>query len=375
MSDDWQLIVRDSTLDRVGEISDFAKLEMVLRFNLADTWVLDLPTDTQSAAALTEPGAGLIVKRDGVTIMSGPVITPQRQWNASGDKLTVAGFSDDIYLEDRLVRPCAPPYTATDYDVRTGAAETVIRAYVDANAGPGAAVERQVPGLTLAADGAHGSTVTGRGRWDVLGDLLRSLATAGGDLGFRVVQSGATLVFEVYVPTDLSDSVIFSPELGNLRGFSYAPTAPEADWIVAAGSGEGAARVIRESGDNDAIVRWNRRIEAFRDRRDTSDLGELDQSIDEELANKAEKTVLTITPVDTEAVAYLADYTLGDKVSVEIDGARFSDVVREVHLTLDKDGEVNTPTIGTPGTTTKDFLGLISSIRSLKKKVTNLERR
>lgn len=372
---DWQLIVRDSTLGRVGEISDFSKLEMVLRFNLPDTWILDLPTDAQSADALQQPGAGLIVKRDGETIMSGPVITPQRGWDINGDKLTVAGVSDDIHLEDRLVRPCAPPYTATDYDVRTGAAETVIRAYVDANAGPSAAVERRVAGLILAADGGHGTTVTGRGRWDVLGDLIRALAVAGGDLGFRIVQSGTTLVFQVYVPVDNSGSVIFSPELGNLRAFNYAPTAPEADWVVAAGSGEGTARTIRESGDNDAIVRWNRRIEVFRDRRDTSVAAELDQTIAEELAGKAEKTALSITPVDTLAVAYLTDYTLGDKVTVEIDGAPFSDVVREVHLTVDSNGDVIEPTIGTPGTTTKDYLGLIGAVRALRRKVTNLERR
>jgi hypothetical protein len=364
--------IRDANLDLVGQVDDFTKLEAVLRFNLADSWILDLPARYASDIG---PGAGIVVRRGTDVLFSGPVTKPERNWDKDTDSLTVAGVSDDGHVEDRLAFPSAPPYTGSAYDVRTGAAETVMRAYVNANAGPGAASARQVAGLVLAADGGLGSTVTGRARFDVLGDLLRSLAVSGGDLGFRIVQNGAALTFEVYEPEDRSATVKFSPALGNLHAFTYAPSAPEGNYVIVGGGGEGTARVFSEGGDSASITRWGRRIETFRDRRDTTNAGELAQSRDEELASKAGKMSLTIEPVDTSGIQFLRDYRLGDLVAVEVDGSTIVDVVREVKLTISPAGETVAPTVGTPEAIGRGFLGLFGTVRALGRKVGHLERR
>ena len=54
--------------------------------------------------------------------------------------------------------------------------------------------------------------------------------------------------------------------------------APTATTVLVAGGGEGAARVLVERSAGDLAAAWARRIEAFRDARDTTDVTELGQS-------------------------------------------------------------------------------------------------
>lgn len=368
----WQLQIRNPDLELEGEISDFTKLELVLRFNAVDSWVLNLPT---AAGDVIQAGWGIVLKRDARTVLSGPLTSRHRVWNVDGDALELGGVSDDVSLEDRLARPSAPPYVAAAYDVRTGPAETVLKGYVNANLGPGATADRALPGLVIGASAGAGDVVTGRARFDVLGDLLRELALAGGDLGFRIVQAGpGALRFEVYEPVDRTGTAIFSKSLGNLTKFELLEQVSEANAATVGGGGEGTGRVFYETTDPGEITRWNRRIEVFRDRRDTTDVLELEQTADEELAGKAEKTGLSITPIDTARLAFLVDYGLGDRVTVDVDGVPVRDVLREVKITLDGDGETIVPTVGTPGTT-KDLLEIFGRIRAVARKVRSLERR
>ncbi len=348
----YKLYVRDSGLSKVGEIDDFGKLDLISRFNQPGSFALDVPAGTDIASYLSVKGAGLILERDDLVdpIFSGPVIIKIKDWNKDQNRLTVSGPDDTIWLTRRLAYPVVtgPPYSAQAHDVRTGVCETIMRQYVNLNAGPGANTERQVTGLTLAADTTLGSSITGRARFNNLLEFLQGLALAGGDLGFRIVQSGSDIEFQVYQPTDKTATIIFSEELGNLRAYEYSVEAAEANYFIAGGGGEGVARTFQEKGDSQSIVDWGR-IEQFRDRRDTTDTDELIQTIDEELLSKAEKTNLSTTPINTDAIAFLTDYGLGDKVTVMVDGEAIQDVIREVKITLTRDkGEVVTPTIGTP---------------------------
>jgi hypothetical protein len=372
---EWKLHVRSADLRRVAEVDDYTQLELVMRFNRTGTWVLDLPAGTEAAAALAGFDAGLIVTRDGRTVMSGPVTGITRQRDADTNSLTVAGVDDSVWLARRLALPVpsGPPYTAAAYDVRSGAAETVLRAYVDANLGPGARPERRVLGLTLAPDQLRGKTVKGRARFQTVGELLARLALVG--LGYRIVQVGNGLVFEVYVPTDRTRTAVFSEELGNLDGFTYQAQAAEANYVIAAGGGEGTARVFAERGDSTSIVRYGR-IETFLDQRQTTDPTELQQAIDEELAERAEQVGLSISPADTEALKFGRDYDLGDRVTVMVDSTPIRDVLREVKITLDGGGETVTPTVGTPdGPRPGQVLRLFDRMRSLQRRVSNVERR
>jgi hypothetical protein len=379
--------LRDANAVRTAQVDDLVKLEFVVRHQDVGSWVLDLHPASPAAAtvrqAITSGGTvanmGIEVERDGVIVMSGPAAQFRRTRQGMTERLTLSGPDDLVWLRRRLATPqpatTAPPYNTAAYDVRTGVASTVMRAYVNANVGPGAITARKWTVLALAADPLVGSTVTQQARYDLLLDVVRATAIAGGDLGFKVTSNAAGgLVFTVYQPVDRSATVVFSDAIGNLGDFDYELSAPDGNYGFGAGSGEDTARVITEASDTASVAQWGR-IEFFRDRRDTSDTTQILQSVNEELAKRAEKRAISVVPIDTPTMSFVTHYGLGDKVTAVLDGVPIAEVVREVKVTYDAGGTRVQATLGTPGATPPEIPDIFRDPRTLAGRVTNLERR
>jgi hypothetical protein len=383
---DYLLYVRDATRARVAQIDDYSRAEIAARFNAVGAWSVDLPAGTEAARQLALDGAGIIIQRDADTILSGPVRLLDRKWSASQDTLTVSGPDDLVYLKDRWASavPAAAPgvYTAAAYDIRTGLAEVIIRQFVDVNAGPGARTERAVSGLTLAASGGAGTSLTQEARFPNLLEFIQEIALKGGGLGFRIVQVGLGLEFQVYAPVDRTASAIFSATLGNLEEFSYSRQAPTANHILAAGGAELTARVFVERGDTASILKWGR-IEQFVDQRQTVDLVELGKAIDQALLEGAEQKTVALKPRDTDGLAFWTHYKLGDLVTVVVDAEPIREVVIEVNLSLTSDrGAVIRPVVGPAAAavipvaaTDKPLERMSKRHRGHDRRISNLERR
>jgi hypothetical protein len=373
----WRIhLRRNDTLERVAVLDDYRDCELIPRFNDVGSWSLTLDRRVGKAASLTDPAYGVEITRDGTAVLSGPVNTVHSTRDGTTQTLTVSGPDDMVWLRRRLAHPqpgsSTPPYDTQAYSTGTAQASALLRAYVNVNAGPSAIAPRRVPGLMAADDPLLGSTITGRGRWQVLLELLAELAVAGGGLGFRVRHDGTALLFEVYEPTDKTDTVHFSYGNGTLAGHEYERAGPETSYLYVGGGGEGTARIIYEQQGDDAVT-WGR-AESFQDRRDTTDTSELAQAADETLGEHGETTGLSITPVDTDGQRYLTHYQLGDKVSAVIDGSTVTELIREVKITLRPNrAELVAPQIGTPGK--RSVLALFDRMRRLSGRVTNLERR
>lgn len=372
----YKLYVRDQYLNKIAEIDDYQSFDFVQKFNTPGTWVLELPTQTIAAKELVKKKAGIIVQKGNQVIFNGIVTLRNRKWNAEADVLTVSGYDDLIHLHRALAYPVplGPPYTAKAYDVRTGLAEAVIKQYVDVNIGAGARSDRKV--LAVDADRGLGKNVTGRARFHNLNDLISSLAKVGGDLGYKVTIKDKQLVFQVYQSTNKTKEVIFSPLLGNLVDFEYNLEDPEVNYAIVGGGGEGTSRTLLERGDSTSIAEYGR-IEAFIDRRDTTELAELTQAMDEELTSKSLKTSLSISPIDTEGMMYGVDYNLGDKVAVILTQGNevIKDVIREVRISINDKGETITPVVGTPESIGNPLLKVFNSVKKAQRQISNLERR
>jgi hypothetical protein len=374
----WKLhLRRNDTLERVGEIDDYRDCELIPRFNDVGSWSLTTDRRARLVAKLADPAYGIEVTRDDAAVLAGPVGRIHSRRDGSNQTLTVSGPDDMVWLRSRLAHPepasSAPPYDTQAYSTATAQASALLRAYVNVNVGPSAIAPRRVPGLTAADDPLLGSTITGRGRWQVLLELLQQLAITGGGLGFHIQQVGTALVFDSYMPVDRTATVHFSYENGTLTGHEYERTAPETNFVVVGGGGEGTLRTIHEAQASDQVIDWGR-IESFRDRRDTTDVAELAQAAEEELAERGETTGLSITPTDTEGQTFGVHYQLGDKVSAIIDGVPVRELIREVRIKLTPDGpQTVSPQIGTPGK--RSVLALFDRMRRLSSRVTNLERR
>lgn len=382
-----RVYVRDAGLHRLGQVADYTQLTVVPRFNAVGAYTLEVSADSDKAPLLVE-GNGLIIRTaDGDTVMSGPIRSVDWSRSASdggSGKLTVGGV-DDIALLAQYT--CWPTPTAaigsqTDsvYKLSAVLAETGMRTLVNVNAGPGALASRKNPLLTLAADGLRGPTITREvNQFDNLLTVLADIANSAGPLGFKVVQVGAGLQFQVYTPATQA-AARFSFRFGNLTDASYSTTPPTCTRAVVVAGGGSSPRVCKTYDRTDPLFP-DLVIEQFVDLTgvDTASVdlaAQQDQAGEEALTNGAGQGSLSISPIDIPQLRYGRDYTVGDTVSADVRGDWYTDVVREVTLTSTAaDGTTVKATVGGDSTGTSTVARIYAYIAQVKKDVARLKTR
>ncbi|GHF38654.1 hypothetical protein GCM10010218_19810 [Streptomyces mashuensis] len=82
-----------------------------------------------------------------------------------------------------------------------------------------------------------------------------------------------------------------------------------------------------------------------------------------------------IYPIDTEQIRFGVDYFVGDKITVMVDGQEYSDIVREVTITVEDGGRTQsvTPKVGQQGM--GDPLNLYRTVFEMREKLRKLESR
>ncbi|HEX5595921.1 MAG TPA: siphovirus ReqiPepy6 Gp37-like family protein [Micromonosporaceae bacterium] len=345
MSNALKVYVRNSTLQRLGQVTDYTSLTVVPRHNAIGAISLELPADSPSAPLLVE-GNGLIVKTAaGDTVLTGPIRTPD--WSRSANDggtgtLKVGAVSDDEILARYTCWPVPTAaigaQTAPVYKINTASVEAGMRDLVNLNAGPGAQASRRHALLTLAANGARGPALVREvHHFDNLLTVLQDIAGAAG-LGFRVIQTGSSLQFQVFTPTDRSKTARFSFGLGNLTDASYSTTPPTCTRAIVVAGGGTSPRVCKTYDRSDPLFP-GLVLEQFVDQTsvDTASVdlaAQMDQAGAEALANGAGQGSLSISPIDLPQLRYGRDYNVGDTVSAQLRGGTwYTDVCREVTLT------------------------------------------
>lgn len=400
-----RLQVRAADLRVVAPIDTYDEAEIVPKFNpvsleTCGTFLIKLPMRryddhgtlgwNPAAVALLEDGAGITSSLDRQPLMTGLVEAPERSRTGSGtEQLEVFGYSDEQLLAVRNAWPVPTSdllsaQDAQPYDVRNGPAETVVKQYVAANAGPSAPAARRVPALTIQADAGLGSTVRGRARFYNLAQLVTDLCSEGGGLGWRVVHVADELRFEVFQPRDRTRHARFSPALRNLASYRLATPKDTVTRAIAAGGGQGVNRLFSES----KFTRpWYQYREAYIDRRDAG--GGADQVMTteeraaaaEELYQSANDAVVKgqtpasfSAPVqDTPSVGFMRQYGPLDRVSVSVYGTPLQDVVRQVSVKATSDGGVRIfPTVGVPDQ--DPDADQIRRLRAAERRLARLER-
>lgn len=347
--DDITVEVRDVNLVRRGIIqAEYLDLRMTLRDLAVGEWAVRLPSDHPMAAWLKLPGSGLIVThRDPAVgvLMSGPRTVPDDQATQADPTgtLVVSGVSDDVVLWNRVAYPT--PSTAdvtaqtSAYDVRSGAAETVMRSYVSVNLGPAAPVARRIPGFTLAPDLARGGSVTRSARWDRLGDLLAEVAALAG-LGFRVVQIGDHLEFQVTDPVDRTGLIRLDLLTGTLASRAATSSPPTVTRAIVAGQGQGSARTFVERSNAAAESDWGPfgRIERYVDSRNTNITAELQQAGDKVLVDGEAAAAVKVVPGDGQSMPWPQTWNVGDRVAIVVGDIEETATVSAVTVLVNKSG-------------------------------------
>lgn len=326
---------------------------------------------------------------------------PVKQVDDAGtvtESITFAGGDFFALLANRLVyRNAALTWAAQTPGTTTvaGKAETVIKQLVAANCVTAADTTRRIPHFTVAPDQARGgdvtytifikdpaSTATDKTATidQSVMDMIRSVARQS-NIGVRIDLVNGQLVFDCYLPRDLSGKAVFSTELGNLRGWNLTDAVPTSNAILMqSGTTTGAFSEAAGAGATDP---W-RRVETYSDQSSTTDAAQIAQAKLDELARGAAATKLALTGIDIPRLRFGSDapgvqgYGPGDIVATDLRSeVTYTDAISAVQLVADATGpaytETVTPTIGAadsdPGDDATATAQLAARVRDLENRL------
>ncbi len=242
-----------------------------------------------------------------------------KRYNAAGALVYETGGRG--YL-DLINRPIIDEFAESAGAIKEGPAETIIKEFVNEQAGPGAGA-RAMPGLAIQADAGGGNIVRVTHPHRKLLPIIQEIAKIGGG-DFDIVRTGvAAWEFRWYEGqrgTDRSMTVLFNVARGNMEQPELRQSRHnEATVIVVGGQGQGSDReIVRvEDAVRVAASPWNR-IEEWRDARQEPDTAGLNDLGDERLEERRPKDELTFKPLQVPGTLLDKHYFFGDLVNAEM---------------------------------------------------------
>ncbi|MGW4446445.1 Gp37-like protein [Streptomyces sp. NPDC004682] len=407
----------DKDLKRVGEIDEWISLDFTVRLGQEGAWQLLIKDGTRQSD-LIQKGGGIAIWQEGVDkpVLSGPVDTFQKYWtklqHTGPGSLYIAGKCHNTLAYRRLAFP-DPSKAVTDQWKSVHwqrlvnplkAMEENIWEELNNSLGPGAVSNRRVPGINWGdepdVNPIPWPIVRDYLRMDVIGGKLEDWFTSKG-VAYRFIYNAETqqIDFDVFRPRDLSKEVRFSPELGNLREYVWTLQAPKLTRAIVGCGGEKRERYYYQKIDADSEAEWGMSVEQFVDRGDIQlkvdlntgepvksdpDMADTDvadakkaaeDAADQAFSEGAKDGNFQIYPIDTPECAFGKHYFVGDRVTVAVDGTEYTDVVREVTISVDDAGNTQdvAPKIGQQGSGSP--LNLYKTVSEMQKKLRRLEAR
>lgn len=325
-------------------------------------------------AADVAPPALLEIRRGGVRELVGMI--ERRHLDALGRTWTLAGRDlKGFWLSKRIVG-------ATAASAKSGAAETVLKAYVDEQIGPGASdADRRAGGelnpgktWTVEQDNGIGATVSWRAlRGNLLRDVLAPICRLGGVIHDVVLTGADPLTGYEYIvrrPTDAtvgSGGTPFSVSWDTVARLVYSEDYQRtANYLYVLGDGAGGSRNVTEVSDADAIAARFRAEGAYDARYATTaaqrtDLGTM------ELARQQQGAVsVEARPFRSGENVYREDWDVGWDVTID---------VPEIGVQVDRRIVAATVTLGVEGEEIGFALGqygLESALRRLSEELRQL---
>jgi hypothetical protein len=377
----------DNTLTPQG-LLQYEKLDATLNYNYVGSWSLTIPYSDAAWAMIRSGDFFIQVDWQGLFSFGGKVEAPGYDDSSTpqggvGPLITLAGADWLGLIANRM----AYPNPAAAWSAQTAASadtigpsplETVIKHYVNLNAGPGALAARKLTALTIGTDSARGNSVKYSAKFVqnvslMLMDIIRSLITASGTaMGVGITYQAATkqLLFDIYIPRDLTTSAWFSKALGNLSQIGL--TIPDPTVTAALAQGQS----VFVEADASGITQYTR-IEDFVDETSETDTTLVTQAANGALGGGAAGAALNMMASDIPFLTYGRDYGLGDKVTVEVrPGVTYQDIITSVTLSVDPAQQpmVNvSPVVGysaDPGLADTSYIAqLAARIRYLEKRL------
>lgn len=357
MSVRYQLVVKDTAGVQVALITNFRFLSYSLKINAPHDHQLDLAASSPAVPYLVTDAQIEVWRSDLAAVPPIPWTLDYEGFHRTlvdqtSDRgmRTVASYGRG-YLDLIDRREVWYPAGSAGSD-KSGPGETVMKAFVEENAGASATAPPRVAdgvtsGLTVQIDGGAGSSWEGARSWQNLLDVCQSIADAT-LVDFAVVGTGpGTFEFQAQAfpigkdrsvagldpATGLNAAgyapVIFALERGNMATPVYSMNrTAERNAILALGQGLEADRQTVERTDPVAIAAspWNRRESSRNANQETTTAG-LEAVGDAALMELAARESFSFSVIQTAATAYGQAYACGDIVV-----ARYGSVQRAFQI-------------------------------------------
>lgn len=262
---------------------------------------------------------------------------------AESEMLNVSGRSLSGMFQERIAIP--PP--GSSHDSQTDTVETLMKHYVDANAGPGAATERQIPNLSIATDQGRGTTRSYDARYQDIAKILEELSIIE-RYGYEITYNRDLNAFEfdVIVGEDKSTTVFFDVAFDTILKQRFLTTdIDRKTYAYVGGQGEGAARTIAERFITGTEPEGLARREIWIDARDQGTTAGLNSRGDAKLAETREEDLFEVEINKYGSFRYREDYNLGDFVTLKNDKWGVKQSAQIVGIKFEIDNNLNSSVI------------------------------
>ncbi len=349
MAADYELRIKDTTGTDIARIVDYRRLDYTHRVNAPDSHAIIFDGNATFIPSIDIDYQVEVLRRLNPTIpfyleYEGFHRTQLRQTTGKGQSLFTSFGVGYAHLLKR--RGIWYPSGSAQAE-KTGFGETVMKNFVDENAGPSATFPPRLlasgvtSGLTLQPTGGAGASWTGGRAYQNLLQVLQEIADVSA-VDFQVVGVGAALFEFQAQATPIGDDrsvgngagnapVTFSLDFANMAipVLSFSRTA-EASAVIVMGQGIGSDRTVVQRTNTITIddSPWNR-IEVSRGAVNESATAGLNAVGDNLLELLRPNESFTFQPIQQESYQYGRDYFVGDLVTT-----RYQAVERNVQITL-----------------------------------------
>jgi len=371
----------------------FTSLTATLYYNAVGSWAIVAPYSDALWTEMMKGDFSIEVDWRGMFKFGGKCEQPGYQdsipgaGSSSGEAgpyITMSGGDYLALIANRIAYPDNTTAWASMNKTSTSSfvsvrLESALKGYVYVNGGANSLANRIMPYLDIATDLARGNLISYSVKFSPnvslnLLDLLRLLIIQGSGptgMGITIQRSGNRLVFDVYIPRDLTKKAWFSKQLGNLTAVQLYLTDPTCTNALVNGGG---ALMVEKVAASRTV--WNV-AEQYSDQTSETDANNLNASAQQTLLAGGYGPLLNASVTDLPFLTFGRDYFLGDIVTIEVTpGNAYADVVTSVDLAAigGQDPVYSiTPKIGHSGDATatdQSVTGqLISRVRSLEKRL------
>jgi hypothetical protein len=317
-------------LDLLAEIDDYESLLFTRRWHEVGEFELRINRHKRHTELLQRGNLIMLgASRNKVGIIKHREIALDENGKAS-ENWIVKGIALKGVVAQRLVVPPAND----SHDRASGAAETVMKHYVNNHVVNPVDTKRKIDMVVIASDQQRGSSISWESRFKNLAEELVEISKASG-LGWDVILDlqQKKWIFDVFEGRNLTVNqtenppVIFSPQFESLKQLSFVESDYNyKNYGYIAGQGEGEDRRVVEVGEAEGLSR----IETFIDARDISEEDENQQALTEEqviakLRERGQQKLSEFTQdfflegqiLTNSPFKYEIDYDLGDIVTIQ----------------------------------------------------------